>query len=893
MARWPFRPVPSPGKIRSDDDAAIQEELELHLELRTRELIAEGMEPTAARKEAEARFGSPEAWRRQLRRDAFRHGKRGAGMMLGTVKQDLAYALRTFRRSPGFTVMAALTLAVALAGNTAIFSVLDSAVLQALPFPDYERLVFVNGYHLQGGERAVRLASVPEFRDWRERSRTVDPMVAVASASVTLTGGGEADRASAEIVSEGYFELLGARAAIGRTFMPEEYATPDGFPVVVLSHGLWQRRFGGDPRVLGRAIEVNDRAVSVVGVMPDSFADVSLGADLWVPLGMISLVGSVRTLESRGTRFLPVIGRLAPGVDLDRAQDELDAIARDLQELYPDTHEDRFAEIQPVRDGFLGSTGRMLWVLFGGAGLLLLIASANVANLLLVRAKTRTRELVVRRAVGAGGARVARQLLTESLALSAVGGVVGLLLALWGLSAMASLVPAGVLPAYAAPSVSPRAFGFTLAVLALVGLAAGLVPAVSSARSDLATSLRVGGRGSTGRWGRTQRAFVVVQVGLALLLLVGAGLLTRSVQAQLAVDPGLELEDVRVFRVQPPRERYPDAASLRRFADEIVRRVSEVPGVSAAAASSDFPFRGGSSGAYVFRADDPETPIRFHRHSVTPGFLENLGVELRTGRFLAASDDESAPGVAVVTEALVRRVFPEGGSAVGRTLYLGDPSDPENAAEVVGVVEDVRYRNLTQDMMDGPNSPDVFFAFRQIPARTLEISYRVTSDVSPAAVREAVGGVDASIPVYAMSSLREGYRAQTATPRFAAFLMGLFSALALLLACVGIHGVLAFAVGQREQEIAVRRALGARSGDVARSVVLDGLRLAGVGLGIGSATALLGGRILESLLFDVNAADPVTFGAVVVATLTLVVLSSAIPAWRASRKEPVEALGAD
>jgi predicted permease len=893
MARWPFRPTPSPGALRSDEEADIREELELYLELRTEELIAEGMEPAEARREAEARFGNPEVWRRRLRRQAARHGGSGAAMRLGHVRQDLAYALRTFRRNPGFTAMATLTLAVALAGNTAIFSVLDSTVLQALPFPDHERLVFVNGYHLQNGERAIRLASVPEFRDWRERSRTVDPIAAVVSTSVTVTGDGEAERAAVEIVSEDYLELVGGRAELGRTFAPEEYAAPDGFPVVILSHGLWQRRFGGDPDIVGRTLQVNDRTVSVVGVMPDAFAGVSLGADLWAPLGMISLAGSVEILEARGSRFLPVIGRLAPGVDRDQAQDELDGIARDLQELYPRAHEDRFAQIQPFREGFLGTTERLLWVLFGGAALLLLIASANVANLLLVRANARTRELVVRRAVGADGGRVARQLLTESLALSALGGAAGLVLAMWGLSAMAPLIPTGVLPAYADLSVSPRAFGFTLVTLVVVGVAAGLAPALSSARRDLAASLRSGERGMMGRRARAQQVFVVTQVGLALLLLVGAGLLTRSFRAQLAVDPGLELEDIQVFRVQPPRERYPDAASLRVFTDEIVRRISEVPGVTAAAASSDFPFRGGSSGAYIFRADDPETRIRFHHHSVTPGFFENLGVELRTGRLLAPSDDENTAGVAVVTEALVRRVFPEETSAVGRTLYVGDPSDPDNAAEIIGVVENVRFRNLTQDMMDGPNSPDVFFSIRQIPARTLEISYRADGDISAAVIREAVRELDASIPVYALSSLRELYRTQTATPRFAAFLMGLFSALALSLACVGIYGVLAFAVGQRDQEMAVRRALGARAGDVARSVVLDGVRLAAVGLLIGGGAALLGGRVLGSLLFDVEATDPVTFGVVATGMMGVAVVAAAIPAWRACRKAPADALAAD
>jgi predicted permease len=897
MAGWPFRRTPPPGAVHGDAEAGIREELELYIELRTEELMGEGLTPEEARREALARFGDPEEVVRRTRQEAGERADEGwTRMTMASMRQDLAYALRTLRRSPGFTLMATLTLGVALAGNTTIFSVLDSAVLQALPFQDADRLVFINGYHLQDGQQALRYASVPEFRDWRERSRTIDPMVAVDINGVTMSTGDGAERVSAEIVSEGYFDVLGGRALLGRTFSREEYATPDGYPAVVLSHGLWQRSFGADPSIVGRTFDVNERTVSVIGVMPEDFVGVGLSVDLWAPLGMITLVAPASLLDSRGTRFLPVIGRLAPGTDVGRAQDELDAIARDLQQLHPDTHRDRFARVVPFREGYLGTTGRLLWVLFGAGALLLLIASANVANLLLVRANVRTRELVVRRAIGASSSRVAAQLLTESLVLAMAGGVVGLGMAAWGLDVLASLIPAGVLPGYADASISGRAFGFTLMVLTLVGLAAGLVPAVTSARRDVASGLRTGGRAVKGGRGRAQQLFVVTQVGLALLLLVGAGLLTRSFRAQLAVDPGLETDGVWAFRMQPPRERYPDGASLRVFADELVRRVSDVPGVGSVAVSSDFPFRGGSSGAYIARQDDPETRIRYHRHSVSPGYFRNLGVDLRAGRRFEAGDDESAPGVAIVTQALVDRVFPEGSRGVGESIWVGNPADPSNLAEIVGVVENVRYRNLTQSMMDEPNSPDVFFAMRQIPSRTMEVSFRLESvDVAAVvpAIREAVRGLDPAVPIFALASLDELYRAQTTTPRFAAFLMGLFSALALSLACVGIYGVLAFSVGQRGPEIALRRALGARAGDVARSVVLDGVRLALVGMVIGGGGAILGGKVLRSLLFEVKTTDIPTFATVSGAMLIVVVVAATVPAWRASRKPPADALSAE
>ena len=891
MARWPFRPAPPPGAARGDDEAGIREELELYLEMRTQELVEGGMSPADARREAERRFGDPEEVARRVRQ-ARKNGHGNGRWGMGGWMHDVAYAARTFRRSPGFTLMAGLTLAVALAGNTAIFSVLDAAVLRSLPFPDAGRLVQINGVHVREGETAVRYASVPEFRDWRERARTVGAMAAVSPRSVTLAGDGQAQRFTAEFVSEGYFALLGGRTSLGRVFSAEEYAVPDGHPVVVLSRDMWQNQFGGDPEIVGRTLQVNERLVTVVGVMAGDFAGLTLDADLWSPLSMISLVASPRLLESRGSRFLPVVGRLAPGATAEDAQGELDAIARDLQADFPDTHEDRFAQVVSLREAYLGTTGRLLWVLFGAGALLLFIAAANVANLLLVRAHARSRELVVRRAVGASGGRIARQLLLESLTLAALGGGAGLLLAAWGLGALTPLIPDGMLPAYATPALSTRVFAFTLGVLVLVGVGAGTAPALASAGKDLASALRSGGRGTTARGVRTQRVFVVTQVGLALLLLVGAGLLTRSFQAQLAVDPGMEMDGVHAFRLQPPRERYPDGQAMRAYTSEIRRALEGVPGVEGVALSSDFPFRGNSSGSFVVRPDDLETLIRYHRHSVTPGYFRTVGVQLREGRFLEPSDDETAPVVVVVTESFVRRVFPDAASGLGLTVLIAGPDNPESIAEIVGIVEDIRYRDLTQDMMAEANSPDVFFAMAQVPSLSLEVTYRVTGDPVQvgAAVRRAVQGVDPATPIFGMASLEELYRAQTATPRFAAFLMGLFSALALLLACVGIYGVLSFTVGQRGPEIALRRALGAQAGDVARSVVWDGARLAAVGLVVGGGVALLGGRLLESLLFNVTTRDPATFAVVAATMMAVATAAAAIPAWRAARKSPADAL---
>lgn len=918
--RWPFdEPAPPPDLTRREG-TELDEELAFHVDAITDELIARGVSPEAAREQALARFGDPRSWRQELERDRRRAGPpdRASGaagaaaasrsMMtngrrtMGTrIVQDLRYAWRGLRRHPVFALMAVLTLTVALAGNTAIFSVLDASVLRALPFPEPERLVFVNGVHRTEAGEAARMASVPEFRDWRERVRSVTPLAAASTSSVTIRSGDESDRVGAEIVSEGYFDLLGASAQVGRTFNADESRVPDAYPVVVIGHGLWQRVFQGAADVVGRTLTVNERTVEVVGVLEEDFGGVSLDAEVWIPLSMYSLVGPADRLDARGTRFLPVIGRLARGATVADAQAEFEGVAAALQAEFPDTHEDRFARLVPFREGYLGDTDDLLWILFGSGALLLLIASANVANLLLVRAHARRRELTVRRAMGAGSERITSQLLTESLLIAALGGALGLVGASLLLDAALPLVPDGVLPGFAEPALSTRAFLFTLVVLMLVGLGAGTTPAVTSARARLADGLRAGRGALAGRGGRAQKAFVVTQVGLALVLLFGAATLTRSFRAQLAVDPGLEFEGIHTLVVQPPQERYPDGASLQEYSDELLRRVGAVPGVEAVTVASDVPFRGGSSGSFTARQDDPENPIRIHRHSVDAGFFDLLGVEVLAGRTFEDFDDRDAPGVVVVSQAFVERVFPEAptpSEGVGRRVWIGNPADPENLAEIVGVIENVRFRNLTQSMLDGPNSPDLFFSRRQVPMRTQEVAFRVAGVGEAGAavvadVRRAVQAFDPATPPFAEASLRALYDGQTATPRLAAVLMGAFGFMALLLAGVGLYGVLAFTVGQRAPEIALRRALGASGPDVARRVVADALRLSAFGVGVGGVAAFFGSGLLESLLFQVSAGDPVTLVATGLGVLLVATVAAAVPAARAARRSPAEALSAE
>lgn len=899
MSRWPFRRSPPPGQLGGDPDEEIREELALYLELRAQELEDEGLAPDEARRVAEERFGDTRRIEGELRRRARRRRAREETTMTMTgLKQDLAYAFRTFRRSPGFTFVAVLTLALALGGNTAIFSVVDAALLQALPFEDSEELVFLNGYHLDDGQIAVRGASYPEFRDWKERARSIRSMAAVDGASLAVSGEGGAESLSTEVVTRDYFEALRAEAALGRTFLPEEHAEPDARPVAVISHGLWERRYGLDPSAVGGDLVVNDRPLTIVGVMPEGFQGTNLatGTDLWIPDAMMSLNMGAGVLESRGSRFLTVIGRLAPGATMERAQDELDVIARDLQATHPRAHEDRWAQIQTFREGYLGDTGRLLWILMGAGGLLLVIAAANVANLLLVRSHGRTREFVLRRALGAESRRVAAQLLVESVTLAALGGLGGMAVAVGALEVLGPMIPNGALPGYVEPELSLAAFLFSLGALALLGVAIGLLPAASSARMDIATRLREGAYASTSaslRRLRPQHFFVVAQVALALVLMVGAGLLTRSFRAQLAVDTGAELEGIQAMALQLPRGRYDANEPIWTFSQELERQLAALPGAESATLASDLPLWSGSSGTYVFReGEGMGDEIRVHRHSVTPDYFETLGIRLLDGRFLDETDVEDAPGVVVVTDAMARRVFP-GERAVGKTISLRP--DDGMPAEIVGVIEDLRYRDITTSLMADANSPDVFFSWWQVPTRSVAVAVRARGEpeeLGPA-MRQVVADLDPDLPVFRLQPLIEGWRTQTATPRFAAFLMSLFSGLAALLACVGIYGVLAFAVGQRSQEIAIRRAIGASGGRVARSVLADGLKLAAVGLVVGGVAALLGVRVLEGFLFQVEADDPATFLSVLATMVAAAVLAAVLPALRATRRDPAEALNAE
>ena len=808
--------------------------------------------------------------------------------------RDLRMALRGLRRAPAFTCTAVLTLALGIATSTAVFSVLDAAVLRALPFPDPERLVVIQG--VAGPERSVRAASYLEVRDWAARSRATSHLSIYDVQDIATSWGGEADLARTEIVSASYFPMLGARPALGRAFSPAEDRVLDRDAVAVISHELWQRRFEGDPGVLGATLTLNRRAFTVIGVMPEGFAGLAFDAQAWIPAAMDTIMRPASALEDRGSRWLGAVARLRPGVDLAAAQRDLDRISRELAAEHPESNDDRWAQAVPLRELALGDTGPMLRALFGAAGLLLLVACVNVAALQLVRATVRERQAAIFRALGASTARVMGHSLVEGLLLAAAGGAGGLIAARLLLAWQVPRLPDGVLPPFASPTVDSRSLLFATAAAALSGILFGALPALRR-RVDLAPQLRQGTPAASGGMGRlsrprAQQLLVVAEVAVSLVLLVGAGLLGRTLWRLSRVDPGFTAERQLGFSLALPVAQYPveaRARAARRLHDEL----AAIPGVESVAIGSDLPLRGSTSAGMLVRAGAGEdAAVRHYRHRVLPDYFAALGIPILRGRGFTDADDGDAPPVAIVSRSAARRIFGNV-PAVGRRLSVAGPEGPW--IEVVGVAGDVRYRDLTTDLGATGSEPDVYFPYAQSTDDNLEVAVR--SAAEPAAllplVRAAVARVDAELPLLQVATLRESLESQTALRRLGGFLLGTFAAAALALAALGIYGIVAYTVGASWREIALRLALGGRAASVVALVVRQGMTLVALGVALGVGVSLAVSRALAGLLFGVAARDPLTY--VVVSALLggIALLATLVPAWRAASLEPQAVLRGD
>jgi putative ABC transport system permease protein len=808
---------------------------------------------------------------------------------MGTFLQDLRYGARLLAKNRGFAAAAVLSLALGIGANTAIFSVVNAVLLQPMPFAEPERLVVVWGENTAENERRNQV-SATDIADVRTQNTVFEEVATFGNWTPAISGDGAPERIPGMQVGDGYFDVMKATPALGRLFVPEEQEEGKDF-VIVLSHGLWQRRFAGDPAIVGRTITLNNHPYTVVGVLPADFSSlpstlVGPAAELYRP------VAEPYDDTQRDARHLRAIARLKPSVSLESAQAELDIIAARLAAEHPD--EDMGNKYHPVllREDTVGNVRPALLTLLGAVAFVLLITCANVGNLLLARSIGRRKEIAIRATLGASRWRLARQVLTESVLLALVGGIAGLLLAVWGTSLVAKLGER-VLPSLAQVDVDWTVLGFTLVVSVVAGLAFGAAPALHAAKPDLGDSLKDGGRTSTsgGARGRLRGALVVVETALALVLLVCAGLLLRSVGELRGVDPGFDPRNVLTMNVSLPSAKYPDAPARMTFYDRLVENARALPGVEEAGitsvlpVSSNFDSRGIEVEGRTYGPGEEPSPDAYF---VTPGYLRALAISVLQGRTLTQEDTATSVPVALVSETMARRLWP-GDDALGKRFRLGGglPGQERPWRTVVGVVADVRRKGL-----DIESEPAFYVPYAQFPLPFMTLTVRTTGDpaASVSAVRREIAALDPDQAVFGVATMESLVNDSMGVRRFATFLLGLFAAVALALAAIGIYGVISYGVSQRTHEIGVRMALGAQSGDVVRLVVGQGLGLsvAGVVVGLGLAYAMT--RLLSGLLFGVSATDPTTFAATAGLLVAVAIVASAVPAWRAARVDPTRAL---
>jgi putative ABC transport system permease protein len=799
---------------------------------------------------------------------------------MDTLLQDLTYALRTLRRTPAFTLAAVACLALGIGANTAIFSVVDGVLLRPLPFKEPGSLVMVwetNRSH--GADRNV--VSPANYLDWRAQNSTFSDIGSYIDWRANLTGVDEPVEVAVSIATASFFQVLGVTPELGRVYTPEEDA-PNGPQVVVLSHRLWERRFGARQEAIGARLELNGRPSTVIGVMPPSFGIEGSKAELWTPMHLDPSVD----YRTRTGRYLTSIARLKPNVTPQRAQADMSAIARRLEAAHPTFNSAWGANVVPMYEQVVGGVRRALLVLGGVVAFVLLIACANVANLLLARSTARTREVAVRAALGAGRGRMVRQLLTESVVLSALGGAVGLLLAYWGVQVVKALAPRGV-PRIASISIDGWTMAFTLVVALVTGLLFGLAPALQAGRGNLQTILREGNRGSTGS-GRARTVLVAAQVALSLVLLIGAGLMMRSFARLQSVDPGFDPDGVLTGRVQLTGERFRSASVATAFFDQLLERIEKVPGVQSAGAINWLPFGGdGSATSYWIEGrpvPPPTSEFVADVRAVDPRYFRTMRIRVERGESFDARANTESPKQVVVNEAFVRVHFPTS-NPIGEHVVM--PWDDTLRAEIVGVVADTKHAGL-----DSAARPMIYWAVKQFPSSMMTLVVRTNGDpmrLAPAIARE-VRALDANQP-FADPKPLDAYLSQSvAQRRFSMTLLGVFSGLALVLAALGIYGVLAYSVAQRTREIGVRIALGARESTVASMVVREALGVVGVGLVVGIAGAIALTRVLATLLYDISPTDPLTFAGVTLALGAVAVAASYFPARRAARVDPIVAL---
>lgn len=866
------------GRRRREND--LEQEIRSHLEMAAHDRIDRGESPADADAAARREFGNV-ALVKEITREMW-----GAAWW-DRIARDLRYAVRQMIRQPGFAAVAVLTLALGIGGTTAMFSVVNAAVLRPLPYPEPERLVWVT--EVLPEMATHEFAPGPHFLAWRDRAQTLDQIGAYVPAVSTLTGAGEPERLHGVRASAGFLPMLGVTPLHGRHFLPTEDRAGEA-GVVLIGHALWQRRFGGDADILGRSLTLDDRPYTVVGVLPPDFRFFQ-PADLWVPLALDP--------EQEGRQYvtnLDAIARLTPGVDREEAQAELEVIRQQYEASMPANHPvlDGTVRVARLHRVLVGDTGRLLLILLGAVGFVLLVACANVANLSLSRAVTRQREFAVRAALGAGRGRLVRQVLTESLLLAACGGALGLMAAFWltgMLWRLAGPSAVGAIGDVATLGVDLRVLGFTALTVLLSGVLFGLAPVLQISRVDVARSLKGTSLAAGFRAGGLRQLLVVIEVALTLVLLAGAGLLVRSFVHLLDVDPGYRPDRLLTLRVSLPDAQYPTADHRRAFYAEVVERASSLPGVRSAALTNHLPLTrlgfhgwltipGRSDAAGDKPPEHPPTPVSI----VSPEYFNTMGIPLRAGTLFTDSHDAGSPRVAILSESLARQLFPND-DPIGRQVWVPGPG--KGAPTIIGIVGDVRHEGLDAEIL-----PQVYVPVRQSPWASMTLVVRSDGDpmlLGPA-VRSEVRALDPHLPIYEMQSMEQRLAQSLSSRRMNLMVVGAFAVLALTLAAVGVYGVMAYTVSQRTREIAIRIALGAGVPNVLTLVVGQGMALVGAGVMVGLIGAWALTRVIASLLFGVSPTDPLVFITTAALLSAIALLACYLPARRATPIDPAVVL---
>ena len=863
-------------------DERLREEIEEHIALQTEENLRAGLSPLEARRQAMLKFGGVEAMKQDYR------AERGLPS-IEDLGQDLRYAIRILRKSPAFTAVAVVTLALGIGANTATFSIVNAVLLQAFPYPDPNQLVLIFNVPLNQPD-ALSALSNREFTQCREQNRVFSEMAGNSFHDLTLTGAGEPSIVNTADVTPEIFSLLMAKPLAGRTLLPED-GKQGAAPVVVVSENLWHSHFGSDLALIGQSITLDMRPFTVVGILPASFhyPDGAPRQDVWISVAQDPLFGP--QLFQPGSRVLSGIGRLKPGVSVAEAQAEMNTLVTRLAQEFPAEDSGLTIRIEPYRQFVVGDVKSPLLILLGAVGLVLLIACANIANLLLSRATSRGREIAVRIALGAGRARIVRQLLTESALLGLLGGVAGVLLAAWGVWSLRPFLPPDVILINSI-HIGGSVLVFALLLSLAAALAFGLAPALLATPSNLQANIKEGGDRTGQRGGQHVRSFLAIaEISLAMVLLVAGGLLIRSFALVTVVNPGFDPRNVTEAEISLPQFQYTAPQQWTAFSNELLERLHAQPGLRDSALGGPLPMdrQGEATFAFSIVGNPPLPPGRSPTAdyaTVSPDYFRIMGIPLLRGRFFSDQDSPSNPKAAIISETLARRYFPNL-DPLGRRMMFGFPPDDNVSREIVGIVGDVRDAALSRKP-----GPMMYVPFAQAPLYGAEVVVRssLSSSSVAAGIREAVRSIDKNLPVTDIEPLNDALGKSISQERFRTFLLGSFSAIALVLAAVGIFGVMSYSASQRTREIGIRMALGAGRGEVLRLILGQGMKLALFGLGIGVVAALLLTRLMSSLLYSVSATDPVTFASVTIILLSVALTACYIPARRAMRVDPMVAL---